>query len=95
MDTHELNFEFSTPGLSAVLPSLAVQPQLQDLPAPPPRGRVLILEDDPLQLQLLTRRNDPAPDQTWGADAAQVLASASDAAGARRLQNVLKALLRK
>ena len=48
-----------------------------------------------LQLQLLTRRNDPAPDQTWGADAAQVLASASDAAGARRLQNVLKALLRK
>ncbi len=55
MDTHELNFEFSTPGLSAVLPSLAVQPQLQDLPAPPPRGRVLILEDDPLQLQLLTQ----------------------------------------
>lgn len=48
-----------------------------------------------LQLQLLTRRNEPAPDQTWGADAAQVLASASDAASARRLQNVLKALLRK
>jgi hypothetical protein len=48
-----------------------------------------------LQLQLLTRRNDPAPDQTWGADAAQVLSSASDSASARRLQNVLKALLRK
>jgi hypothetical protein len=48
-----------------------------------------------LQLQLLTRRNDPAPEQTWGADAAQVLSSASDAASARRLQNVLKALLRK
>ena len=48
-----------------------------------------------LQLQLLTRRNDPAPAQTWGQDAARVLASASDAANARRLQNVLKALLRK
>ncbi|WP_100409967.1 DUF349 domain-containing protein [Acidovorax sp. 69] len=48
-----------------------------------------------LQLQLLTRRNDPAPVQTWGQDAARVLASVSDAANARRLQNVLKALLRK
>ncbi|MFN7857778.1 MAG: DUF349 domain-containing protein [Acidovorax sp.] len=48
-----------------------------------------------LQLQLLTRRNDPSPAQTWGADTARVLASASDAAHARRLQNVLKALLRK
>lgn len=48
-----------------------------------------------LQLQLLTRRNDPAPAQTWGQDVAHVLASASDAAHARRLQNVLKTLLRK
>lgn len=48
-----------------------------------------------LQLQLLTRRNDPSPAQTWGQDTARVLASASDAASARRLQNVLKALLRK
>lgn len=48
-----------------------------------------------LQLQLLTRRNDPAPTETWGQDAARVLASASDAATARRLQNALKALLRK
>ena len=48
-----------------------------------------------LQLQLLTRRNDPAPAQTWGQDAARVLASASDPASARRLQNVLKTLLRK
>ncbi len=47
-----------------------------------------------LQLQLLTRRNDPAPVQTWGQDAAKVLASAHDAQAARRLQNVLKALLR-
>jgi len=48
-----------------------------------------------LQLQLLTRRNDPAPVQTWGQDTARVLGSASDAASARRLQNVLKVLLRK
>jgi hypothetical protein len=48
-----------------------------------------------LQLQLLTRRNDPAPAQTWGQDAATVLASANNAASARRLQNALKALLRK
>ena len=48
-----------------------------------------------LQLQLLTRRNDPAPAQTWGQDAATVLASANDDASARRLQNALKGLLRK
>jgi ATP-dependent RNA helicase SUPV3L1/SUV3 len=47
-----------------------------------------------LQLQLLTRRNDPAPAQTWGQDAAAVLASAFDAVQARRLQNVLKTLLK-
>ena len=47
-----------------------------------------------LQLQLLTRRNDPAPAQTWGQDAAEVLGSTFDAVQARRLQNVLKALLK-
>jgi hypothetical protein len=48
-----------------------------------------------LQLQLLTRRNDPPPAQTWGQDAASVLAAPFDAAKARRVQNVLKVLLRK
>jgi hypothetical protein len=47
-----------------------------------------------MQLQLLTRRNDPSPAQTWGQDAARVLASAHEPAAARRLQNVLKALMR-
>jgi hypothetical protein len=47
-----------------------------------------------LQLQLLTRRNDPSPVQTWGQDTARVLAAAYDAPSARRLQNVLKVLLR-
>jgi len=47
-----------------------------------------------LQLQLLTRRNDPSPAQTWGQDAAKVLASAHQPQAARRLQAALKALLR-
>lgn len=48
-----------------------------------------------LQLQMLTRRNDPAPAQTWAQDAAQVFSGTSDEASARRLQNALKVLLRK
>jgi ATP-dependent RNA helicase SUPV3L1/SUV3 len=48
-----------------------------------------------LQLQLLTRRNDPAPAATWVQDVGQVLGSGYDAAGARRLQTVLKVLLRR
>lgn len=48
-----------------------------------------------LQLKLLTRRNDPAPAQTWTQDAAQVLGADFDAAQARRLQNVLKVLLKR
>ncbi|MES2402614.1 MAG: DUF349 domain-containing protein, partial [Pseudomonadota bacterium] len=48
-----------------------------------------------LQLQLLTKRNAPAPLDTWGEDAAQVLAGDFDAAKARRVQNALKALLKR
>ncbi len=48
-----------------------------------------------LQLQLLTRRNDPAPTATWAADAAQVLTTAYDEAASRRLQAALKVLLKK
>ncbi|NDF44967.1 MAG: DUF349 domain-containing protein, partial [Betaproteobacteria bacterium] len=48
-----------------------------------------------LQLQLLTRRNDPAPTATWAADAAQVLNTAYDEAASRRLQAALKVLLKK
>lgn len=47
-----------------------------------------------LQLQLLTKRNDPSPAQTWAQDTATVLATAFDAAQVRRLQNVLKELLK-
>lgn len=48
-----------------------------------------------LQLQLLTRRNDAPPAQTWGQDAASVLAGPFSAPAARRVQNVLKVLLKK
>ena len=49
----------------------------------------------PRHPKLLRKRRDPAPAQTWGQDAGKVLAAAHDAASARRLQNALKALLRK
>ena len=48
-----------------------------------------------LQLQLLTRRNDPAPADTWPQDVAKVLGSGFDAAAAKRLQTVLKVLLKR
>lgn len=48
-----------------------------------------------MQLQLLTKRNAPAPAQTWGDDTAKVLAGAFDAISARRVQTVLKVLLKR
>jgi predicted secreted protein len=48
-----------------------------------------------LQLQLLTRRNEPGPVDTWRQDVGAVLASAHDGNSARRLQNVLKQLLKR
>ncbi len=48
-----------------------------------------------LQLQLLTRRNDPPPAQTWAVDTTAVLSSTHDESSARRLQNALKVLLKR
>ncbi|MFW2357150.1 DUF349 domain-containing protein [Hydrogenophaga sp.] len=48
-----------------------------------------------LQLQLLTRRHAAAPSETWVDDVAGVLASPFDASAARRLQTVLKVLLKR
>jgi hypothetical protein len=48
-----------------------------------------------LQLQLLTRRNDPSPAETWAADTGAVLGTAHEEASARRLQNALKVLMRR
>jgi ATP-dependent RNA helicase SUPV3L1/SUV3 len=47
-----------------------------------------------LQLQLLTKRNDPAPADTWALDTTAVLSTPHDPASAKRLQTALKALLR-
>jgi hypothetical protein len=48
-----------------------------------------------MQLQLLTRRNDPTPAQTWGHDVAIALSAPHAADDARRLQNCLKSLLKR
>ena len=48
-----------------------------------------------LQLQLLTKRNDPAPAQTWTADAAKVFANGFDDGAARACENALKVLLKR
>lgn len=48
-----------------------------------------------LQLQLLTQRNQPGPAETWAQDVAQVLSGPHEVNTARRLQNVLKNLLRR
>ena len=47
------------------------------------------------QLQLLTRRNDPTPVETWARDVSTVLESVFEESRSKRLQNVLKVLLRK
>ena len=59
-----------------------------------PTPASLINERRALQLQLLTQRNQPGPSETWGQDVAQVLSGPHEEATARRLQNVLKNLLR-
>jgi hypothetical protein len=48
-----------------------------------------------LQLQLLTQRNQPGPAETWAQDVAKVLSAPHEEGTARRLQNVLKTLLRR
>ncbi len=48
-----------------------------------------------LQLQLLTKRNAPAPIETWGEDTAKVLAGDFEGGNARRVQNALKVLLKR
>lgn len=48
-----------------------------------------------LQLQLLTKRHEAPPAQTWTQDVASVLASPFEAEAARRLQAVLKVLLKR
>jgi len=46
------------------------------------------------QLQLLTRRNDPSPSQTWAQDVGDVLKGPFDETAERRLRAALKVLLK-
>ena len=46
------------------------------------------------QLQLLTRRNDPSPAQTWAEDVSDVLKGPFEAGAERRLRAALKVLLK-
>ena len=46
------------------------------------------------QLQLLTRRNDPSPAQTWAQDVGDVLKGPFEEAAERRLRAALKVLLK-
>lgn len=48
-----------------------------------------------LQLQLLTKRHEAPPAQTWAQDVAAVLAGPFEAEAARRLQSALKVLLKR
>ena len=48
-----------------------------------------------LQLQLLTRRHDAPPSDTWSQDVGRVLSGGFDAGVARRLQGALKVLLKR
>jgi ATP-dependent RNA helicase SUPV3L1/SUV3 len=47
-----------------------------------------------MQLQLLTRRHDASPRETWEKDVAQVLSGSYQDAQAKRLQTVLRSMLR-
>jgi hypothetical protein len=59
-----------------------------------PTPAALINERRALQLQMLTKRNEAAPIETWSQDVAAVMASDYNEENAKRLQNVLKVLLR-
>ena len=81
----------SQPAQAVAAPALLRLEMAAEVPTPAEH----LAERRALQLQLLTRRNEAGPAETWGQDVAQVLASAHDEATARRLQNALKQLLRR
>ena len=82
--------------LGATAPSADATALLRlEMAAEVPTPAEQLAERRQLQLQLLTRRNDPTPAQTWSQDVASVLAQPHDAAQARRLQTALKALLKR
>jgi len=78
------------PAGAAVAASLLRLEMAAEVPTPAEH----LAERRALQLQLLTRRNEAGPQETWARDVTAVLSGPHDAASARRLQNVLKQLLR-
>ena len=79
-------------------PAQAAAPQALlrlEMAAEVPTPAEYLPERRALQLQLLTRRHEAGPAETWVQDVAQVLCAAHDEASARRLQNALKQLLRR
>ncbi|WP_194943173.1 DUF349 domain-containing protein [Limnohabitans sp. 2KL-27] len=80
----------STPAKAAAATALLRLEMAAEVPTPADS----LSERRMLQLQLLTQRNQPGPRETWGQDVAQVLSGPHEEAAARRLQNVLKNLLR-
>jgi len=83
----------STPPVKGVTPQEALL--RMEMAAEVPTPAEFISDRRALQLQLLTRRNDPTPAQTWGQDAGVVLSGGFSDGAARRLQNVLKVLLKR
>ena len=80
----------SRPAQAAVPQALLRLEMAAEVPTP----AELLSERRALQLQLLTRRNEAGPTETWAQDVATVLATAYDEVSARRLQSVLKQLIR-
>ncbi len=85
--TQAVSTEAKTPATTALL--------RLEMAAEVPTPAEHLSERRALQLQLLTQRNQPGPAETWAQDVAQVLSGPHEANTARRLQNVLKNLLRR
>jgi ATP-dependent RNA helicase SUPV3L1/SUV3 len=98
--------QLSAPARSAWAAAIAAAPATQQTDADTALLRLEMAAELPtpaehladrrmLQLQLLTKRNDPAPAQTWTQDTAKVLASNFSDSSARRLKMVLKHFITK
>ena len=103
---HDFGPRVTAPVRSSWIQALAAAPTADDAAAAQALLRLEMAAEVPtpaehlnerrmLQLQLLTRRNDPAPAQTWGQDVVRLLANTFDEARARRVQAVLKVLLKR
>jgi hypothetical protein len=86
--THALSGTGSEPGQTAT--ALLRLEVAADVPTPADQ----VNARRTLKLHLLTQRNDPSPAETWGHDAAVVLASAYDQGRSERLRAALKVLMR-